>query len=226
MQETLENVLKYTGGAEEEKEECEFDTLEKLRQDSTESEQEPVGDARGFRAQLEEFSRFFLGGCGNVLEVASSVIRDKTCRWGGASPSASAGGGGPQAQHLHHNNPRQVPHQPYQQQQFVKQPDLVVPPAPALSIADELKRLAAQQPRQPRRAADIPRFLGEDAVYSFEDDNVSAISQHTLEEMARRGPKLTDPRLLHPLCRSNGSHGSNRTPSPGRTRSSTSSSKE
>ena len=39
------------------------------------------------------------------------------------------------------------------------------------------------------RRADIPRFLGEEAVYSFDDDNISAISQHTLEEMTRHGIK-------------------------------------
>ena len=183
--ETLHNALKYTqGGVEEEKEECEFDP-EQLKRESTETDHANVGDEKGFRAQLEEFSRLFLGSCGSVLEALSFNLRDRGCRW----------------------NEEQVP----QNKEPVR---------PALSIADELKRLAAQEgPVVRRRAPDIPRFLGEDAVYSFEDDNVSAISQHTLEEMARKG-------FVHPMCRSNGSHGSNRTPSPGRTRSSTSSSKE
>ena len=189
---TLENVSKYTGGVEEEKEEYSFDR-HLHKQTSTETDATGVGDERGFRAQLEEFSKFFLGSCGTVLEAASSVIRDKTCRWNGAAPGG--GGGGAAAVHK-------------------------TPAKPALSIADELKRLAAQQPQVvPRRAADIPRFLGEDAVYSFEDDNVSAISQHTLEEMARRnnnGP--VDPRLLHPLCKQESLDAA-----PGRTRSSTSS---
>lgn len=190
---TLESVSKYTGGVEEEKEECSFDH-HLHKQTSTETDAATgVGDERGFRAQLEEFSKFFLGSCGTVWDAASSVIRDKTCRWNNGA-TAAAGGAAAGAVAVHK------------------------PPAPpALSIADELKRLAAQQPQVvPRRAADIPRFLGEDAVYSFEDDNVSAISQHTLEEMARRGP--VDPRLLHPLCRQESLDAA-----PGRTRSSTSS---
>ena len=74
------------------------------------------------------------------------------------------------------------------------------PPAPPqshhgpiqLSIADELRKLAAKEGRVfggGMRRADIPRFLGEEAVYSFDDDNISAISQHTLEEMTRHGVK-------------------------------------
>jgi len=186
---TLESVLKYTGGVEEEKDECEF-SPEQYRKESMETDQEDVGDEKGFRAQLEEFSRFFFGSCGNLLESAFFYTRDKTCRWNETGGKTNIG-----------NNNKE---------------EIVQP----LSIADELKRLAAQEgPIVRPRAADIPRFLGEDAVYSFEDDNVSAISQHTLEEMARKG-------FVHPMCRSNGSHGSNRTPSPGRTRSSTSSGEE
>lgn len=176
----LEDVLKYTGGVEEEKEEREF-SPEQLRKESLDTDQADVGDEKGFRAQLEELSRIFLGSCGNILDSA----RFLGCRW-------------PEAQ---------VP-QPKEE-----------PDRPQLSIADELRRLAAQEgPVYRPRAADIPRFLGEDAVYSFEDDNVSAISQHTLEEMARKG-------FVHPMCRGS-SNISNRTPSPGRTRSSTSSSKD
>lgn len=70
-------------------------------------------------------------------------------------------------------------------------PPQVPQPAP-LSIADELRKLATKEGRVfggGMRRADIPRFLGEEAVYSFDDDNISAISQHTLEEMARHGIK-------------------------------------
>lgn len=58
-------------------------------------------------------------------------------------------------------------------------------PPPPLSIADEMRLLAAMAPAPPvvPPRGDIPKFLGEDAVYSFEDDNISAISAHTLEEM-------------------------------------------
>ena len=178
---SLENALKYTGGVEEEKEEREFSPDELRGKESSDTDHPDVGDEKGFRAQLEEFSRLFLGSCGNVLEAASLSLG---CRWNEQAP------------------PRN--------KEEARQP---------LSIAEELKKIAAREgPIVRPRAPDIPRFLGEDAVYSFEDDNVSAISQHTLEEMARKG-------FVHPMCRSNGSHGSNRTPSPGRTRSSTSSSK-
>ena len=63
---------------------------------------------------------------------------------------------------------------------------------PPLSITEELRKLAESEGRVfggGMRRADIPRFLGEEAVYSFDDDNISAISQHTLEEMTRHGIK-------------------------------------
>lgn len=63
---------------------------------------------------------------------------------------------------------------------------------PPLSITEELRKLAQSEGRVfggGMRRADIPRFLGEEAVYSFDDDNISAISQHTLEEMTRHGIK-------------------------------------
>lgn len=64
------------------------------------------------------------------------------------------------------------------------------PAKPPLSITDELRKLAAKEGRVfggGMRRADIPRFLGEEAVYSFEDDNISAISQNTLEELTKHG---------------------------------------
>lgn len=205
--ESLEaEARKYTGGVEEEKEEGDnFSPEQLLRNNKDSSQQEAakdkadVGDEKGFRAQLEEFSRFFLGSCSNVIDAA----RFLGCRWpnheahpGGVSPAAKTGD--------HH----------------------AIPDRPQLSIAEELRRLAAQEgPVFRPRAADIPRFLGEDAVYSFEDDNVSAISQHTLEEMARKGKVSGNHHHHHPMCRSS-SNISHRTPSPGRTRSSTSSSKD
>ena len=68
---------------------------------------------------------------------------------------------------------------------------------PPLSITEELRQLAAAEGRVfggGMRRADIPRFLGEEAVYSFDDDNISAISQHTLEEMTKHG-------IRHPVRR-------------------------
>ena len=62
---------------------------------------------------------------------------------------------------------------------------------PPLSIAEELRKLAQRDGRifqaPSTRPADIPKFLGEEAVYSFEDDNISALSHNTLEDMARHG---------------------------------------
>ncbi|GAX20180.1 hypothetical protein FisN_12Hh025 [Fistulifera solaris] len=72
------------------------------------------------------------------------------------------------------------------------------PPPPPLSIADELRRLAAQNGQiwGGPRAQDIPRFLGEEAVHSFDDDNISQISQHTLEELMRNGDPVAHRRML------------------------------
>jgi hypothetical protein len=93
---------------------------------------------------------------------------------------------------------------------------------PALSIAEELKKLALKEgrPFQPQpvsseRTKDIPKFLGEDAVYSFEDDNISAISQHTLEEMVSRNGVS----VLHPICRQSSGNSIHTPPSPTRTTS-------
>lgn len=72
------------------------------------------------------------------------------------------------------------------------------PPPPPLSIADELRKLAAKDGRiwGGPRAEDIPRFLGEEAVNSFDDDNISQISQHTLEELMRSGDPVAHRRML------------------------------
>ena len=97
----------------------------------------------------------------------------------------------PPPQHFHHPSGTQQ-----HQHQLVYNQE----PAPPLSIAEELRLLSAQQQEQNNknqqshadyapRAAGIPKFLGEDAVYSFDDDNISAISQQTLEEMARRNAR-------------------------------------
>lgn len=67
----------------------------------------------------------------------------------------------------------------------------VAPVKPPLSIADELRELAAKEGREfgsgGVRRYDIPRFLGEEAVHDFDDDAVSEISQQTLEELAKHG---------------------------------------
>ena len=71
-----------------------------------------------------------------------------------------------------------------------QQSNMPRPTKPPLSITDELRKLAAKEGRVfggGMRRADIPRFLGEEAVYSFEDDNISAISQNTLEELTKHG---------------------------------------
>lgn len=73
------------------------------------------------------------------------------------------------------------------------------PPPPPLSIADELRKLAAQEGRvwgSGPRAEDIPRFLGEGAVNSFDDDNISQISQHTLEDLMSSGDPVAHRRML------------------------------
>jgi len=112
----------------------------------------------GFQAQMEGLARSLIGSCGQVLSCLVPTGDNQCKGW-------VDGAGGP------HTPPR------------------VPQPAP-LSIADELRKLATKEGRVfggGMRRADIPRFLGEEAVYSFDDDNISAISQHTLEEMARHG---------------------------------------
>ena len=93
-----------------------------------------------------------------------------------------------------------------------------------LSIADELRKLAVKEGRVfggGMRHKDIPRFLAEDAVYLFEDDDVSAISQNTLEEMMRHGIK-------YPIRRKASSHSSDgaQPPEPTRTFSASTGSNE
>jgi hypothetical protein len=110
-------------------------------------------------ARIEGFARSIIGSCGQALSCLAPTGDGGHCRgWvDDADPL--------------HDLPR-------------------APPQAPLSIADELRKLATKEGRVfggGMRRADIPRFLGEEAVYSFDDDNISAISQHTLEEMARHG---------------------------------------
>jgi hypothetical protein len=138
----------------------------------------------GFGASVESFAKAIFGTCGQAVEAASYMAQGQ-CRWpGNQSPTRDKGA------------------------------------KPALSIADELRKLAQKEgrpfPTPPvsyERTADIPKFLGEDAVYSFEDDNISAISQHTLEEMVSRNG------VLHPMCRKPSSNSLHTPPSPTRTTS-------
>lgn len=148
---------------------------------------------RSFRDHCEDFARAIFGSCGSAMEAASFFLQNQGCKW----PSGGDVSPGKNSK-------------------------------PPLSIAEELGKLAMQEGRYPpdgfkaERPADIPKFLGEHAVKSFEDDNISAISANTLEEMARKG-------IVHPYCQGQTSIQSNSStpPSPTRTTSlSTNSSKE
>lgn len=129
-------------------------------QDNDEDEQK-----HGFQAQMKNFARAIFGSCGTAMEAASVFVGGDGCspRWPAARPSS-----------------QQENHLP------------TIPQPPPLSIADELRQLAAKEgrpfPPQPYhpRTEGIPKFLGEEAVNSFEEDDISAISQHTLEEMIAR----------------------------------------
>jgi hypothetical protein len=176
-----------------------------------------IGDEHGFRAQLDSFTKALFGSCGSVMETA--------CRWpnhhqygntcsavnglgathrGAAGVAAAAAAGLVGASQVMHR------HQQHQQQQQQHYHSQQYPPQP-LSIAEELRQIAIAEGRDPfavplqPRSADIPRFLGEDAVHSIDDDNISAISQHTLEDMARRGHV----HHVHPMCTSNSSSNAN-----------------
>jgi hypothetical protein len=191
------NATRKKGGVEERKEDdYEHDQLAPLPnrlgagspkvKSAPEAIDKEDDDARsGFSASVESITRAILGGCGQAVEAASYLVQGE-CRW----PSRA---------------------QDKTQDKGAK---------PALSIADELKKLALKEgrpfPSQPvssERTKDIPKFLGEDAVYSFEDDNISAISQHTLEEMVARNG------VLHPICRKHSANSLHTPPSPTRTTS-------
>jgi hypothetical protein len=115
----------------------------------------------GFQDQIEKFAKSIFESCGTAV---SFLLRggEGGCQW--------PGGGDP-----HRVRRRSA-----------------APANPPLSITEELRKLAEAEGRVfggGMRRADIPRFLGEEAVYSFDDDNISAISQHTLEEMTKHGIK-------------------------------------
>lgn len=164
------------GGVEEKKDDS-MDNLSpnlllRHRQSSDEPNFQPGDESDdeqtyGFHARLQRLANVVFGTCGSLIEAASCFVSQQGCRWPLDSPlhqpSAERGA------QVQHNRP-------------------------PLSIAEELRRMAQEdgnrnvfQPMQGFRRTDIPKFLGEEAVYSFDDDNISAISQHTLEEMARHG---------------------------------------
>ncbi|GKY90961.1 hypothetical protein MPSEU_000068900 [Mayamaea pseudoterrestris] len=160
------------------------------------NEREP----RNFQEQLQHLARLVLGGCGTAVDAISYFVQD--CRW--PPPTATNDHGynmthspvGGDVLHQHH---------------------YARTPAPALSIAQELQKLAASATRPSVRSTDIPKFLGEEAVYPFEDDNISCLSQHTLEEMALRGGVRPMPNAVYYNGEGNGLHRSMgaELPSPG-----------
>lgn len=116
----------------------------------------------GFQDHIEKFAKSIIESCGSAV---SFLLRggEEGCQW--------PGGGG---------DPNRIRRRS------------AAPANPPLSITEELRKLAEAEGRVfggGMRRADIPRFLGEEAVYSFDDDNISAISQHTLEEMTKHGIK-------------------------------------
>jgi hypothetical protein len=187
------NAKRKKGGVEERKEDDYGQSAPPLNLLSSgsprvKSASEAIGreddDAQSFGASVENIAKAIFGSCGQAVEAASYMVQGQ-CRWpGNESPRRDEGA------------------------------------KPALSIAEELKKLALKEgrpfPTPPvcnERTAGIPKFLGEDAVYSFEDDNISAISQHTLEEMVARNG------VLHPMCRKASGNSLHTPPSPTRTTS-------
>lgn len=150
------------GGVEEKKEDDRVVSPTNVPINNRPSPFASAGDTEPYDEQRDGFQaqvQHFLGSCGSAL---SCLVNDGGCQWPASNPEGVAGS-------------------PYRGPAAAKAP---------LSITDELRKLAAKEGRVfggGMRRADIPRFLGEEAVYSFEDDNISAISQHTLEEMTKHG---------------------------------------
>lgn len=115
----------------------------------------------GFKAHIQNFVKSIIESCESVVTFLARG-GEGGCPWPGSGGVTSP-----------NRRPAAVVH-------------------PPLSITEELRKLAESEGRVfggGMRRADIPRFLGEEAVYSFDDDNISAISQHTLEEMTKHGIK-------------------------------------
>jgi hypothetical protein len=196
MPHSLQSDMLFDGGVEEKKEEplspsSHFNSVHAIngmgRRRYSSEEDIPAApsasESNPPRSHWERIAQLFVGSCGTAFEAASLFVQGHSCRW---------------PMDLFSNN-----HRP--------ENEGLSEDKPALSIADELRLLAIKEGRYPgeplqtERRGDIPRFLGEDAVYSFEDDDVSALSQHTLEDMARNG-------VIHPLCRRQHSTNSQYTP--------------
>ena len=178
--------IRRDGGVEEKKVD---DLLDEPQHDSTDKDNPHVaanesidhgeGGARNFQEQLQQIARSVLGGCGSAMEAVTFFVQD--CRWPLHMPPDDQG----------YMNGAHDPMQHRSQQHYTRTP------APPLSIAQELQKLAAQTPKPSVRSTDIPKFLGEEAVYPFEDDNISCLSQHTLEEMAIRGGLQHHPNTVY-----------------------------
>lgn len=165
--------IRRDGGVEEKKVDDVFDQPQHDSTDSphvaaNESMDHSQGGARNFQEHLQQLAKTVLGGCGTAMEAVTFFVQD--CRWPSHVPPDEQG---------YMNGDHDALQRP--QQHYTRTP------APPLSIAQELQKLAAQAPKPSVRSTDIPKFLGEEAVYPFEDDNISCLSQHTLEEMALRG---------------------------------------
>lgn len=138
----------------------------------------------GFQTHIQNFVRTIVASCESVVTF---LVRGGEGGCPPVWPSSSHGG---MMSPTNNHRPAAVVH-------------------PPLSITEELRKLAESEGRVfggGMRRADIPRFLGEEAVYSFDDDNISAISQHTLEEMTKHGIK-------HPVRRKLSSESSQSTSS-------------
>mmetsp|Transcript_18895 Transcript_18895/g.39147 ORF Transcript_18895/g.39147 Transcript_18895/m.39147 type:complete len:324 (-) Transcript_18895:271-1242(-) len=195
-------------------------------QHSESTSPDQVGDEYGFRAQMEELAKAIFGNCGTFISDATyNCMRPSNSQPPPQQQQPQHSPYPPQANSPRHPPPQHPhlhpPQAPLPPQYYEPEPVLPYGPAPIhppmvqphyhyppepppLSIADELRQLAAKagMPMMAPPRGNVPKFLGEDAIDSFEDDNISAISQHTLEEMARRN-KNSDarmPGLLHPLC--------------------------
>jgi hypothetical protein len=160
------------------------------------------------KESFESFTKAVIGSCGTVVQTATYMVQGQ-CRWpgepAGFQRAVSRTNGTPHhiqqsshprpplsiAEEIRKMNQHMTSPAPYPAAgaRFFQSSPMVGPgygtPPPVYGTAAPSGAIAIDPMTGRPITTDVPKFLGEEAVQSFEDDdNVSALSQHTLEEMA------------------------------------------